>query len=126
MLKHATAIMVALAINFNSFPLTGSCQALILFHVRAGSYGDTNLDGLDFINAVSWPKAIHEGYDTAQLFVTDKASEEQRQALINIVSGQEKGDGPLPDQKGITISLLLLLFFSFFSFLIFFCIFNLI
>ena len=28
------------------------------------------------------------------LFVTNKANEEQRQALINIYSGQAKGDGP--------------------------------
>ena len=40
------------------------------------------------------PKAIHEGNGTAQLFVTNKADQEQRQALTNIVSGQAKGDGP--------------------------------
>jgi hypothetical protein len=65
-----------------------------LFHIRSGSYGDTRLDGLDFISAVYWPKAIHEGNGTAQLFITNRANEEQRQALINIYSGQAKGDGP--------------------------------
>ena len=52
---------------FNGFPTYGSCQALILFHIRTG---------LDFINAVSWPKAIHEGNGTAQLFITNRASKE--------------------------------------------------
>ena len=80
--------------NFNGFPTYGSCQALVLFHIRAGSYGDTKLDGLDFISAVNWPKAIHEGNGTAQLFITNKANEEQKQAIINIYSGQAKGDGP--------------------------------
>jgi hypothetical protein len=80
--------------NFNGFPTYGSCQSLILFHIRSGSYGDTRLDDLDFITALYWPKAIHEGNGTAQLFITNKASDEQRQALINIVSGQAKGDGP--------------------------------
>jgi hypothetical protein len=80
--------------NFNGFPTYGSCQSLILFHIRSGSYGGTKLDGLDFITALYWPKAIHEGNGTAQLFITNKASNEQRQALINIVSGQAKGDGP--------------------------------
>lgn len=80
--------------NFNGFPTYGSCQTLILFHIRSGSYGNTKLDGLDFITALYWPKAIHEGNGTAQLFVTNKASQEQRQAIINIVSGQAKGDGP--------------------------------
>jgi hypothetical protein len=65
-----------------------------LFHIRSGNYGDTRLDGLDFISAVYWPKAIHEGNGTAQLFITNKANEEQRQALINIYSGKAKGDGP--------------------------------
>ena len=80
--------------NFNGFPTYGSCQALLLFHIRSGSYGDTRLDGLDFITAQYWPKAIHEGNGTTQLFITNKANEEQRQALINIYSGQAKGDAP--------------------------------
>ena len=80
--------------NFNGFPTYGSCHTLVLFHIRSGSYGDTRLDGLDFISAVYWPKAIHEGNGTAQLFITNRANEEQRQALINIYSGQAKGDGP--------------------------------
>jgi hypothetical protein len=46
------------------------------------------------LSPVYWPKAIHEGNGTAQLFITNKANEEQRQAIINIVSGQAKGDGP--------------------------------
>ena len=80
--------------NFNGFPTYGSCQALVLFHIRAGSYGDPRLDGLDFISQQNWPKAIHEGNGTAQPFITNKVNEEQRQALINIYSGRAKGDGP--------------------------------
>jgi hypothetical protein len=66
----------------------------LCYHTRTGSYGNTKLDGLDFITALSWPKAIHEGNGTALLLVTNKANEEQRKALIQIVSGQAKGDGP--------------------------------
>ena len=79
--------------NFNGFPTYGSCQALVLIHIRSGSYGDTSLDGLDFVATEYWPKAIHEGNGTAQYYITNKANEEQRQALINICSGQAKGDG---------------------------------
>jgi hypothetical protein len=61
---------------------------------RSGSYGDARLDCLDFIAAQYWSKAIHEGNGTTQLFITNKANEEQRQALINIYSGQAKGDAP--------------------------------
>ena len=81
--------------NFSGFPSAGFCRTLVLYHIQNGSYGkDINLDGLDAIYAVSWPKAIHEGNGTMQLFITRKASEQQRQALVNILSGQAKGDGP--------------------------------
>ncbi len=46
------------------------------------------------ICAFSWPKAIHEGNGTAQLFVTKDSDEEQRSAIISIFSGQAKGEGP--------------------------------
>lgn len=42
----------------------------------------------------SWPKAIHEGNGTFQLFITKNADEKQREALVSIFSGQAKGDGP--------------------------------
>src|ERR687891_340813 len=80
--------------NFTGFPTYGNCSSILCYHIRTGSYGNTKLDGLDFITALSWPKAIHEGNGTALLLVTNKADEEQRQALINIVSGRAKGDGP--------------------------------
>ena len=81
--------------NFSGFPSNGFCRALVLYHIQNGSYGqDTNLDGLDAIYAASWPKAIHEGNGTMQLFITKKANEQQRKALVNILSGQAKGDGP--------------------------------
>ena len=80
--------------NFSGFPTYGNCRALILFHIRSGSYSNTKLDGVDFILAQSWPKAIHEGNGTNLLLITNKANEEQRNSLIQIVSGQAKGDGP--------------------------------
>src|ERR671915_1122817 len=67
--------------NFTGFPTYGYCRALILFHIRSGSFGDNiKLDGLEVIVAESWPKAIHEGDGTLQLFITKNADEQQRQA----------------------------------------------
>ena len=81
--------------NFTGFPTYGDCRALVFFHIREGNFGDNvKLDGLEVIEAVSWPKAIHEGNGTIQLFITKNADEEQRQALIRIFTGQAKGDGP--------------------------------
>jgi hypothetical protein len=81
--------------NFIGFPTYGYCRALIFYHIREGNFGDkVKLDGLEVIDAVSWPKAIHEGNGTMQLFITKNADEEQRQALIRIFIGQANGDGP--------------------------------
>ena len=78
--------------NLSGFPTYGKCQVLLLFHIRSGSYGSTKLDGVDFILAQSWPKAIHEGNGTVLLLITNKVNEEQRKAIIQIVSGQAKGE----------------------------------
>lgn len=80
--------------NFNGFPTHGFCRGLILYHIQSGSYGDVNLDGLDVVFAGSWPKAIHEGNGTSQLFITKKANESQRSAIVNIFSGKANGEGP--------------------------------
>ncbi|MGI0044627.1 MAG: DUF1326 domain-containing protein [Nitrososphaeraceae archaeon] len=81
--------------NFSGFPSNGFCRALVLYHIQNGSYGqDINLDGLDAVYAASWPKAIHEGNGTMQLFITQNANEQPRKALVNILSGKANGDGP--------------------------------
>ncbi len=79
--------------NFNGFPTYGSCQALVLHAIRKGRYGDVPLDGLDVVSALYWPRAIHEGNGTAQLFVDERADAKQRDAVFQIFSGQAKGSG---------------------------------
>src|SRR5918996_738346 len=81
--------------NFTGFPTYGFCRTLWLLHIKSGNFGNNiKLDGLDIIYAASWPKAIHEGNGTFQLFITKNADEKQREALVSIFSGQAKGDGP--------------------------------
>jgi len=80
--------------NFNGFPTNGFCRALVFFHIQEGSYGSVNLGGLEVVYAVSWPKAIHEGNGTMQLFITRDSEEDQREAIVKIFSGKAKGDGP--------------------------------
>ena len=80
--------------NFNGFPTYGFCRALVLYHIRSGSYGSIKLDGVDVIFAASWPKAIHEGNGTSQLYVSKKATADQRNAVLEIFSGKAKGEGP--------------------------------
>ncbi len=80
--------------NFNGYPTYGSCQALVLNAIRTGRYGDVSLDGLDLVSAASWPRAIHEGNGTVQLYVDERADEKQRGAILQIFSGRAKGSGP--------------------------------
>jgi hypothetical protein len=79
--------------NFSGFPTYGYCRALVLHHIQDGNYGDTGLDELDVVYTASWPKAIHEGNGTMQLFISKSASENQRDALVKIFSGEAKGEG---------------------------------
>ena len=46
--------------------------------------------GLDVVYAASWPKAIHEGNGTMQLFISKSASDKQRDALVKIFSDEAK------------------------------------
>jgi hypothetical protein len=81
--------------NFTGFPTYGFCRGLLLFHIREGNYGDNiDLNGLEVIYAESWPKAIHEGNGTMQLFITKNSNENQRRAIVNIFTGKGKGEGP--------------------------------
>jgi hypothetical protein len=81
--------------NFDAFPSNGFCRALVLYHIREGNYGDIKLDGLDVVGAYSWPKAIHEGNGTMQLYIGKNTSDNNtRHALVDIFSGKAKGEGP--------------------------------
>jgi hypothetical protein len=78
--------------NFSGFPTYGFCRALVFSHIK-GSFGDTKLDGLGVIMAASWPKAIHEGDGTQQLFLSKDASKAQRSAIERIWYGRAAGNG---------------------------------
>ncbi|MGE5862942.1 MAG: DUF1326 domain-containing protein [Nitrososphaerales archaeon] len=81
--------------NFDAFPSNGFCRALVLYHIREGNYGNIKLDGLDVVGVYSWPKAIHEGNGTMQLYISKNTSDNNtRHALVDIFSGKAKGEGP--------------------------------
>src|SRR5258708_13898748 len=54
--------------NFSGWPTGGRCEALAAYHIRNGNCGAVRLDGLDFVYAASWPRAIHEGDGTMRLY----------------------------------------------------------
>ena len=77
--------------EFEAPPTMGFCEGLGIWRINKGKYGSISLDGLGLGFAAHWPKAIHEGQGTAAIFVDEKATPQQREALLNIASGQAGG-----------------------------------
>jgi hypothetical protein len=76
--------------EFAAPPTTGFCHGVGVWRIDRGKYGDLSLDGTGLGFAAMWPGAIHEGNGTVCLFVDEKASAEQREALIDIGAGKAR------------------------------------
>lgn len=79
--------------NFSGFPSKGYCEAIVAFRIDKGSHGTTKLNGLKVVEVMKWPKAIHEGNGVAAVFVDESAAEDQRNAILRILTAE---DGGLP------------------------------
>lgn len=79
--------------QFNALPTKGDCQAVAGFDIEEGHHGDTVLDGLRCAIIVAWPGAIHEGHGEVVPIVDERASPEQREALLRIMSGEDTEPG---------------------------------
>jgi hypothetical protein len=77
--------------QFNALPDKGNCEALVVWEIHEGHFGAVSLDGVRFGFAVHWPGPIHEGGGTRQFVVDEGASEEQREALNALATGQHGG-----------------------------------
>jgi hypothetical protein len=82
--------------NFSGWPTGGRCEALVAYHIRNGRYGPMQLDGLNFVYAASWPRAIHEGGGTMRVYIDERGLAEQRAALAEITYGRAGGTGCFP------------------------------
>jgi len=60
-------------------------------NITEGNYGNVTLDGLRWVAVFHSPGALHEGDGEMQPYIDVKASEAQRNALLQILSGQEGG-----------------------------------
>jgi hypothetical protein len=77
--------------EFAAPPTPGYCHGVGVWKIERGKYGDLSLDGTGPAFAAKWPGAIHEGNGTVCLFVDEKASAAQREALLEIGSGKAGG-----------------------------------
>ena len=79
--------------QFNSRPTYGDCKGVLALDIEQGHHGNTKLDGLKVAAVVSWPGAIHEGHGTIQPIVDERATPQQREALLRIMSGLDTEPG---------------------------------
>jgi hypothetical protein len=77
--------------DFNQHPTHGHCEGIAVMKVDSGRFGDVDLSGLCWGAAYHWPGALHEGNGDIQPFVDERASETQRDAILQIISGQHGG-----------------------------------
>ena len=74
--------------DFWAPPTHHKCEGMAAMKIVEGNFGQTRLDGLAFAVAYHWPGPLHEGNGTLQPYVLEKATPEQRQALLTIMSGK--------------------------------------
>jgi len=71
------------------FPFPGKgCEGMAGMHIIEGNFGKVKLSGLNWAVVYSWPGALHEGNGSVQPYIDRKANEEQRTALLTILSGK--------------------------------------
>lgn len=79
--------------QFNALPTHGNCHAVAMMQIKKGHHGDTELDGLRFGMIASWPGPIHEGGGQVVPIIDERATPEQREALLRISSGEDTEPG---------------------------------
>jgi len=77
--------------EFEAPPTQGFCEGMGAWRINRGRYGNVSLDGLGFGFVARTPGPMHLGNGTATFLIDEKASDEQRQALVQIATGQAGG-----------------------------------
>ena len=77
--------------QFNALPTHGRCEGIMTVRIAEGHFGAVRLDGVRYAGAFSFPGAIHEGNGTFQLIVDERATAEQREAIVAMNSGTHGG-----------------------------------
>lgn len=76
---------------FLSAPTEGKCTALVAWHIDKGNFGGVQLDGLNVALLASAPGHMMQTKWKVALYLDDKASGAQQEALGAIFSGQSGG-----------------------------------
>lgn len=82
---------VACPCVFLSPPTEGICTVLVAWHIDKGHFNGVQLDGLNMALGAHSPGNMVEVQWDAVVYVDEKATEEQKNALLTIYSGQAGG-----------------------------------
>jgi hypothetical protein len=72
-------------------PTQGFCDNVLAFHVEKGNYGEIALDGLNVVLAAHTPGPMAEGDWTLAVYIDERASVQQAEALEAIFGGDAGG-----------------------------------
>jgi hypothetical protein len=91
-----------------SDPTEGTCTALVSWHIEAGDFNGTSLDGLNVAVGLHTPGNMADGDWKAVLYLDDRAGSEQ-QAALGAIFGGEAGGHPahmgelIADVRGVEV-----------------------
>lgn len=77
--------------NFGSDPTQIPCEVIIGWRIQEGQYGDTRLDGLNVVGYARMPGNAFQGGWTMGVYLDERATPQQVDALGAIFSGQAGG-----------------------------------
>jgi hypothetical protein len=77
--------------QFEGDPTHGHCQVIASLQIEEGHFGDVDVSGVNLGALFAFPGPLYEGNGTHQLFFDEGTSEEQRDALEKLWSGQYGG-----------------------------------
>jgi hypothetical protein len=77
--------------QFEGDPTHGYCRVVACMRIADGHFGDVDLGGTKLGLLISFPGPLYEGNGSVQLFNDEASSEEQRDAIEKLVSGEYGG-----------------------------------
>jgi hypothetical protein len=72
-------------------PTQGECTVLVAWHIDKGNFGDMRLDGLNVALAAYSPGHMLQAKWKVALYLDDRSTQDQRDALTRIFGGQAGG-----------------------------------
>ncbi len=76
-------------------PSEGSCTGLVAFQIDKGHCDGASLDGMKVVATFYFPRAIHHGDGHMQPILEESISDEQRDAIFYILSGEDQPVGTM-------------------------------